>query len=199
MLLLVAIVLAVALVPVLGGDLRKLSSLRFRMTWVLGLALLLQILVITVFPGPRTPLRLTIYLGSYALAVLFLVRNRRIPGFWLIGAGAFLNLVAIGANSGVMPATRGALSTAGVTPPSEVFANSAYVANARLWFLGDVFAVPASWPLANVFSVGDVLIALGAAWAILATTRRARVSVPVDPTGRDPGSGSPSPSPGRPG
>ena len=174
MLLLVAIVLAVVLVPVLGGDLRALAVLRFRQTWLLALALLLQILVITVFPGPRTALRLTAYLGSYALAVLFLFRNRTIPGFWLIGAGAFLNLVAIGANAGVMPATRGALSTAGVSPPSQVFANSAFVENARLWFLGDIFAIPASWPLANVFSVGDVLIALGAAWAILATTRRGR-------------------------
>jgi hypothetical protein len=35
----------------------------------------------------------------------------------------------------------------------------------RLWFLGDVFAIPAGWPLANVFSVGDVLILLGAAVA----------------------------------
>jgi len=71
-----------------------------------------------------------------------------------------------------MPATHGALATAGVTPSGETFANSAYVEHARLWFLGDVFAIPASWPLANVFSVGDVLIALGAAWAILATARR---------------------------
>ncbi len=174
MLLLVAIAVAVILVPALRGDLRALSTLRFRLTWLLGVALLLQILVITVFPGPRTPLRLGAYLGSYALAVAFLFLNRSIPGFWLIGVGAFLNLVAIGANTGVMPATLGALATAGVSPPGEVFANSAYVENARLWFLGDVFAIPSSWPLANVFSVGDVLIALGAARAILATTRRVR-------------------------
>jgi hypothetical protein len=32
--------------------------------------------------------------------------------------------------------------------------------------LGDVFYIPASWPLSNVFSVGDVLIALGVAWAV---------------------------------
>jgi hypothetical protein len=174
MLLVVAIAVAVILVPVLRGDLRALSTLRFRRTWLLVAALLLQILVITVFPGPRTPLRLGAYLGSYALAVAFLFLNRSIPGFWLIGSGAFLNLVAIGANAGVMPATLGALSTAGVSPPGEVFANSAYVESARLWFLGDVFAVPSSWPLANVFSVGDMLIAFGAAWAILATCRRVR-------------------------
>jgi hypothetical protein len=131
-------------------------------------------------------LRLTAYLSSYALAVAFLFLNRRIPGFWLVGTGALLNLIAIGANTGVMPATQGALATAGVHPGGEVFANSAYVEHARLWFLGDVFAIPASWPLANVFSVGDVLIAVGAAWAILATTRRspadaASASDPPDP------------------
>jgi hypothetical protein len=33
-------------------------------------------------------------------------------------------------------------------------------------FLGDVFSLPASWPLSNVFSVGDILIALGIVWAL---------------------------------
>jgi hypothetical protein len=173
MLLLVAIVVAVALVPLVRGDLRALAALRFRLPGLVAAALVLQILVITVFPGPRTTLRLAAYLSSYALAVVFLFLNRRIPGLWLIGTGALLNLLAIGANAGVMPATRGALATAGVVPPGEVFANAAYVEHARLWFLGDVFAIPASWPLANVFSAGDVLIALGAAWAILATARGA--------------------------
>jgi hypothetical protein len=32
----------------------------------------------------------------------------------------------------------------------------------RLAFLGDIFATPASVPAANVFSVGDVLLVLGA-------------------------------------
>ncbi len=47
------------------------------------------------------------------------------------------------------------------------FRNSAAVAHPRLAFLGDVFAVPASWPLSNVFSVGDLLIAVGLAWGLL--------------------------------
>ena len=34
----------------------------------------------------------------------------------------------------------------------------------RLGFLGDVFAIPAGFPLANVFSIGDVLIVLGVGW-----------------------------------
>jgi len=174
MLLLLAIALAVILAPLLGGDLRALASLRFRVPWLLASALAIQVLVVSVFPGPRTTFRLVIYLGSYALAVVFLFLNRKIPGFWIVGTGAALNLLAIGTNSGVMPATAGALSTAGIDETGAAFANSAYVEHARLWFLGDVFATPASWPLANVFSAGDVLIAVGAAWTILRTTRRRR-------------------------
>jgi hypothetical protein len=172
MLLLVAIAVAVVLVPLFHGDPRALAALRFRFGWLLAVALAIQVLVISVFPGPPSALRLTVYLASYAIAVIFLLLNRSIPGLALIGAGALLNLLAIAVNSGVMPAARGALETAGVSPSGEMFANSAFVDGARLWFLGDIFAIPATWPLANVFSVGDLLIAVGCAWTILATTRR---------------------------
>jgi Family of unknown function (DUF5317) len=40
------------------------------------------------------------------------------------------------------------------------------LAEPRLAFLGDMFHLPASWPLSNVFSIGDILIALGIAWAL---------------------------------
>ena len=63
MLLLVAIVVAVALVPLVKGDLRALAALRFRLPGLVAAALVLQILVITVFPGPRTTLRLTAYIS----------------------------------------------------------------------------------------------------------------------------------------
>ena len=45
-------------------------------------------------------------------------------------------------------------------PPGQ-FENSAISSGSRLWFLGDVFAVPHGWPFANVFSVGDVVIVVG--------------------------------------
>lgn len=172
MLLSITVVVALVLMPLLHGDLRALGTMQVRLSGLLAVALLTQILVVTVFPGPASPLRLTLFLSSYALGVAFLYLNRRLPGLWLVAVGAVLNLVAIAANAGVMPATRGALATAGVLPSGEVFANSAYVANPNLWFLGDVFAIPSSWPLANVFSVGDVLVAMGAGWAIVAASRR---------------------------
>ncbi|MEP6477579.1 MAG: DUF5317 family protein, partial [Actinomycetota bacterium] len=109
-----------------------------------------------------------------------------LSGLWLVGVGAILNLLAIVANAGVMPATAGALATAGVPSGGGVIANSASVADPRLRFLGDVFAIPSSVPLANVFSVGDVLIALGVGWTIVRASRGA-----PDQRTRESGSGTP--------
>jgi hypothetical protein len=60
-----------------------------------------------------------------------------------------------------MPARPAALAAAGLAA-GPGFANSAPLAHPRLAFLGDVFAIPDAVPLANVFSLGDVCIALGA-------------------------------------
>jgi hypothetical protein len=59
-----------------------------------------------------------------------------------------------------MPASPTAVATAGLTGTGP--ANSAVVSEPRLAFLGDLFALPAGWPLHNVFSVGDVLLVAGA-------------------------------------
>ena len=69
-----------------------------------------------------------------------------------------------------MPASRGALETAGLEVQSGSFANSDFVDGANVWFLGDVFAVPAGWPGANVFSVGDALMLLGVFLVLHAAT-----------------------------
>jgi hypothetical protein len=52
---------------------------------------------------------------------------------------------------------------ASVRSSSSGFNNSGVVAHARLSYLGDVFAMPRGWPLANVFSVGDILLVVGTA------------------------------------
>jgi hypothetical protein len=93
---------------------------------------------------------------------VFLMANRGMPGLWLVGVGTAMNLTAILANGGVMPATRAALRAAGRLPVSGHFENSTVLADPNLAFLGDVFAWPAPLPLANVFSAGDVCVVLGA-------------------------------------
>ena len=80
----------------------------------------------------------------------------------MIAAGTACNLLAIAVNGGTMPANMDAWARAGLDPiPADVFDNSTALSDPKLLFLGDVFAIPAGWPLANVFSIGDVLIVLG--------------------------------------
>jgi Family of unknown function (DUF5317) len=101
------------------------------------------------------------HLVSYLPAAVFLLANRRLRYLWIVGFGGALNVLAIAANGGVMPASAGALGAAGLPPTTELFSNSTFIATPHLGFLGDVFAIPANWPLANVFSIGDVVIAAG--------------------------------------
>jgi Family of unknown function (DUF5317) len=165
-LLLVAVVLGVATVGPAGGDLSALGRVRVRYAPAIFGALAIQIVIISLVPGGSPGLHRVLYVASYALAGVFVVANRRLAGMPMLALGASLNLVAILANGGVMPASRRALRTAGTLTSSTNFLNSAAVAHPRLLFLGDIFPVPHAVPFANVYSVGDVCIAIGVAVAI---------------------------------
>lgn len=163
---LVALVLVSALaVPLAGGRLGALVELPLRHVWAIYAALGLAVLGVGV-PGLPDRLRSLLLVAAYPVGAVFLAANRRIPGMALIALGAALNLLAITANAGVMPASPAALAAAGLPVDEPGFQSSTAVAAPRLAFLGDVFAIPASWPLSNVFSVGDVLIGVGLAWGV---------------------------------
>ena len=158
-----ALLLALCTVPLAGGRIGALADVRFERAWALPAALGLQMLIVYVLPGAPGEVLNAAHVASYVLALVFVVANRRVPGLLIIAAGGALNFLAIAANAGVMPASRSALATAGLADTHGQFASSASVAHPMLGFLGDVFAVPASWPVHNVFSVGDVLIVAGVA------------------------------------
>jgi hypothetical protein len=158
---LAAIVLINALaVPLFGGRLTALADVRARFAWVLMVALGLQVISINV-PGIPESLRPALQLASYPVAAVFVVANRHLPGMPLIALGALLNLVAMSANGGVMPASPSALVAAGLPLRHDGYVNSGLVSDARLAFLGDIFAIPEPVPMHNVFSVGDICIGLG--------------------------------------
>ncbi len=162
-------VLAVALLTVrpAGGRFETLAGIPLRGAALVVLALALQVLTISVLRDPPQLLAGSLHVGSYALAAAFLWVNRRLPGLLLLSSGGALNLVAILANAGTMPARPGALRLAGIVRDGDHFANSGALTHPHLALLGDVFAVPRSAGLlANVFSVGDVLLALGAVWLV---------------------------------
>ena len=157
----------VATVPLAGGRIGALAELRFRAKGLLVGAILAQILIVSVFPKVGSEaLHTTVHIGTYVAAALFVVANRRIPWVWLVALGGALNFTAIAANGGVMPAAPHALERAGFALDPEGFVNSGAVAHPHLQFLGDVFWVPSSFPISNVFSIGDVLILLGALLAM---------------------------------
>jgi hypothetical protein len=81
------------------------------------------------------------------------------PGIPLIAAGLVSNLAAILANGGHMPALPSALRGAGLHFTKN--RNSAELASPHLSWLVDRWAAPSWIPWANVFSVGDILIATG--------------------------------------
>jgi hypothetical protein len=163
--LLAVVVLSALAVPLTGGRLGALVDLRLRHVWAVYVALGLAVLAVEL-PGLPDGLRSLLLVAAYPVGAVFLAANWRVPGILLTALGAALNLLAIAANGGVMPASPAALASAGLAADDPGFQNSAVLADPRLAFLGDVFAIPGSWPLSNVFSVGDVLIAVGLAWGL---------------------------------
>jgi hypothetical protein len=168
--MLLGIVALLTLIAVLatGGRLSALANVKLRAAYLVGAALGAQVLIVSILPGSFDGLHRPVHLATYVLIGAFVWVNRRLPGIVIMAAGGGANAAAIFANGGVMPARPGALTTAGM--PAEKageFANSAVVDGSALSWLGDVFAIPASWPASNVFSVGDVLIAIGLAVALV--------------------------------
>jgi hypothetical protein len=158
--LVLAAALCLATVPLTGGRLSRLLELELRATWTAPAGLALQVLITTVAPGGSNTLHEVLHLASYALAAAFLFVNRHLAGIAVVALGAALNLTAICANHGVMPASARAMHLAGLSPDPQ-FANSAPLAHPRLLNLGDVIPVPGPWPLGNVISVGDLAIMVG--------------------------------------
>ena len=147
-----------------GGRLGRYAEVRIRSGWLVFAALAAQVLVIEVVPDGDRVVLSAVHLATYAVAGLFVWRNRDVPGLWILALGAASNGVTIALNGGTLPASADAVRHAGLALESEEFLNSGVLANPRLPWLGDVFWIPDGWPMANVFSIGDVLIVLGIAW-----------------------------------
>ena len=177
MIIVIASIAAILTVPLTGRSLAPLARLDLRRVWLVWLSISLQVLI-TVVPGIPNWLGQPVHLFTFALSAAFLWSNRHLPGAYIVAVGAALNLAAIAANKGTMPASRWARHTAGYPVLVDHFENSNVVAGARLWWLGDVFAIPKGWPFANVFSVGDVIIVIAVAYLAHSWCRRS--AAPVD-------------------
>ncbi|MEW5825362.1 MAG: DUF5317 domain-containing protein [Candidatus Bipolaricaulota bacterium] len=181
MIFLYAIAVGITFGYLAGGRLRGLALLPLRASWLVLVALGIQFLIFPLFaPQPLFPYATTPLHGlSYALAVAWLIVNRRQFPLLVVGLGAGLNGLAVLANQGHMPSSPHALERAGLATTARVLADTGTYGNlvemgaaTRLNWLGDRFALPSGWPFATAFSVGDLLIGVGLAWLIARGMRR---------------------------
>lgn len=173
MFILYAIPLGIVAGYLLGGRLDRLSTVQFRWAPVALIGLAVQVALFTdplaTSIGDAGPL---VYVASSVAVLAAVLRNLDIPGLAIVAVGAASNLVAIVANGGYMPASPDAVAAIGGIAPG--YSNSAVVGDPVLAPLTDIFAIPASVPFANVFSVGDVLIGLGVGITIATGMRAGR-------------------------
>jgi hypothetical protein len=171
MFVLYAVVAGLVIGFLVGGRPSGLARLQFEWAPLIALGMAIQL---ALFSGPIASsignAGPPIYVGSSLLVLAAVCRNWSIPGLPIVALGAASNLVAIAANGGYMPAAASALEAQGREAPS-VYSNSAYLAEPVLAPLTDIFAMPTWIPFANVFSVGDILIAAGIVVVIVVAMR----------------------------
>lgn len=173
----------------MGGRVERLAAVRFRHSYLILAALLVQVLIFGRWwqANVEPPmLSSAFYITSMLLLSIACWVNRHVPGILLLGLGLLLNATVILANGGHMPTSLEAMRAAGVIASDATFDsiranNSSLIGeNTPLWFLGDIMAVPARVPLANVFSIGDVIIGLGALAFLWLTMRQPGSTAPSD-------------------
>lgn len=172
MFFLILIALIVIVIIIFGGRLENLLSCKFKHAWMVFIALGFKIISITSLyqtvgiSGDIIPYFRVL---SLLLVVLFIIVNISFKGMPLVALGLICNTMVIMFNNGNMPvnadfahliATGKELEAlkSGL-PVNSFILTSSYT---KLAFLGDIFLMPQWIPLTRLFSIGDVLITIGA-------------------------------------
>jgi hypothetical protein len=154
-----------------GGRLSELGMLQIRWWWAGLAAIAFQILLFSTPIGSAMGATAPVaYVLSTAAVLAAVLANLATMGFRILAAGAVANLAAVIANGGYMPSTEAALRLADRGHEAG-YTNSALLGHPNLAVFTDIFAIPSWMPLANVFSIGDVLIATGVAVIVIGAMR----------------------------
>ncbi len=161
------IVLGISLIVALlrGGRISNLTRFHYRYLGILFIPILLQMVAFSPLGDTMVgdvPLAQYLYAISLAIAGFAIFLNRHLPGAIFIAIGLFSNSLVILLNGGFMPVSNAARQFAGLPPLSERWLNIVPInENTVFPWLSDVLAIPAVIPFANVYSIGDILVALG--------------------------------------
>ena len=99
----VAIVVAIVVIPLTNGSVTRLAEVRFRRVWLLvaGLALQIALELVDMAPARYDDVGVAILLVSYVALLGFCASNLRTRGIELIGLGIALNAIVIALNLGM--------------------------------------------------------------------------------------------------
>lgn len=147
-------VLGVAAGLLSGGRLARFADLRI--AWWPLLAVAFGVRLAAPLAGG---LAAAAYVAAFLAIALVALRSAALPGMRLIAAGAALNLAVVALNGG-MPVDAAALAAAGARPPDDALHVSLTGATA-FPLLAD--RIPLA-PFRGVYSLGDVVLALGGFW-----------------------------------
>lgn len=144
-----------------GGNWRNLAKLDLKL-WP---ALLAGVAARTAAPL-LGGLALSASIAGLLLVAVVGIVNRAVSGAWVVGLGALLNSVVTVVNGG-MPVDPGALALSGKAPPADGL-HVILGPDTRLPFLADVLLIPV---INNIYSVGDVVLAVGGFWMVFRLVR----------------------------
>ena len=165
MLWLFAIVLGVIFGLITGGRIGNLARLRFRWPWLVLAAVLVRVVVLLTPLNQVDGAQYVYALALAAIVVWTIVHINRLPGVWLVTAGATSNLLVIAANGGRMPVAAelaGSLARHGSLGQYTVMSSATH-----LNLLADWISLR---PVPEAYSPGDILIAIGLAIVVFVST-----------------------------
>ena len=168
-----------------GGRLRNLAEIHLRWTSLLVAAVFIRVATEAALGAGNDiveALRLPLLAAAFGILLVALWVNRTYPGLSLAFLGVLSNGLVILVNGGYMPVWEPALTAAGLTT-ADVTRSFHVIIEAgttdflgRLLILGDVIPFPVSF-LRNVYSLGDLFLALGLAFFLFAGVVRVPTAV----------------------
>ena len=156
---------------------RHLQPPDLHLVWLVPIAFLPQWLAFHL-PATRRLVAdsaaVAILVTSQALLLVFAWYNRKKPGFWSMGTGLALNLLAIILNGGLMPVSPEVVTELLPDRSPDTWQVGERIGwniilplnTTRLWWLTDRLLMPAWFPYRKALSIGDMLIAIGAFWLL---------------------------------
>ena len=169
----VVVGLIVSLIRYRSFALERIATISLRSTWLVLLALALQMPLLRAPAGLRQHIGVqqALFLTSHLFLLAFVGLNWRSTALKIAGLGVLCNLIVVLANGGLMPITPETLvqinqgSSLAQWPAGAHYGYSKDIILPRqgtvLWPLSDILVLPPPFPLPTAFSLGDLIIAVG--------------------------------------